>query len=191
MAVLHLMVGLPASGKTTTAGALAEQRRALRLTPDEWMIPLFAHNDAGGKRDVLEGRLITTALEVLGLGCDVVLDFGLWSRQERAALHHLAAVAGAGCRSVYLPVGPEEQWARVQGRRDTVGRLTFAMTREELDGWRLRFEPPDAAELAGGAPEAVLPPTSASWSDWAVQRWPSLRVPPGAHGSRKSSTCRS
>lgn len=53
------MVGLPASGKTTRAKTLAERRRALRLTPDEWMvIPLFAEPEADGERDVLEGRLI-------------------------------------------------------------------------------------------------------------------------------------
>lgn len=33
-------------------------------------------------RDVLEGRLIWLALEVLRLGTNVVLDFGLWSRDE-------------------------------------------------------------------------------------------------------------
>lgn len=176
MAVLHLMVGLPGAGKTTTARALAEEHRALRLTPDEWMIPLFAHNDAGGKRDVLEGRFVTTALQVLRLGVDVVLDFGLWSRDERAALHHLAAGAGARCRSVHLPVEPEVQWQRVQARASTVGRSTFAMTREDLDGWRLRFEPPDAAEAAGGAPAQAVPEGWPSWEAWAVDRWPSLEV---------------
>ncbi|TNM67087.1 ATP-binding protein [Streptomyces sp. NP160] len=176
MATLHLMVGLPGAGKTTTARALAEQHRALRLTPDEWMIPLFDDNDAGGMRDVLEGRFVTTALQLLRLGVDVVLDFGLWSRDERAALHHLAAGAGAGCRSVYLPVGAEEQWRRVQGRAGTVGSSTFAMTRADLDEWRLRFEPPDEAELAGGAPARPLPQGCASWEAWATARWPSLVV---------------
>lgn len=177
MAVLHLMVGLPGSGKTTTATALAERHRALRLTPDEWMIPLFDHHDADGKRDVLEGRLVSTALQVLRLGVDVVLDFGLWSRDERAALHALAAGAGAGCTSVHLTVGPEEQWRRVQGRVSTVGSSTFAMTRADLDRWRRAFEPPDAAELAGGPPEQPLPSGASSWEAWAVRRWPSLVVP--------------
>ena len=38
---------------------------ALRLTPDEWMIPLFGHHDADGKRDVLEGRFVWLALRTL------------------------------------------------------------------------------------------------------------------------------
>ncbi len=53
-----LMVGLPGVGKTTRARQLERQRGALRLTPDEWMIPLFGDSTAGGKRDVLEGRLL-------------------------------------------------------------------------------------------------------------------------------------
>ncbi|NGO75189.1 AAA family ATPase, partial [Streptomyces sp. YC504] len=41
MTTLFLMVGLPGAGKTTKARQLAEEDHALRLTPDEWMIPLF------------------------------------------------------------------------------------------------------------------------------------------------------
>jgi hypothetical protein len=37
----------------------------LRLTPDEWMIPLFDDPQPAGKRDVLEGRLIWLGLEAL------------------------------------------------------------------------------------------------------------------------------
>lgn len=37
---LFLTVGLPGAGKTTRARQLAKEHSALRLTPDEWMIPL-------------------------------------------------------------------------------------------------------------------------------------------------------
>jgi len=81
MATMFLIVGLPGAGKTVRAKSLAAQHAALRLTPDAWMIPLFGEPDAGGKRDVLEGRLIWLALEALRLGTNVVLDFGFWSRR--------------------------------------------------------------------------------------------------------------
>ena len=54
-AVMLLMVGLPGAGKTTRAKELAAASRALRLTPDHWMIPLFGDSMADGKRFVLEG----------------------------------------------------------------------------------------------------------------------------------------
>jgi predicted kinase len=62
---LILMVGLPAAGKTTRARELAATHHALRLTPDHWMIPLFGDSMAGGQRWVLEGRLISVALQAL------------------------------------------------------------------------------------------------------------------------------
>ena len=103
-ATLILMVGLPAAGKTTRAKELAATHQALRLTPDHWMIPLFGDSMAEGKRWVLEGRLISVALQALRLGTSVVLDYGLWGRDERSALRWLARSAGAACQVVYLPV---------------------------------------------------------------------------------------
>jgi hypothetical protein len=38
----------------------------------------------------LEGRLISVALQALRLGTSVVLDYGLWGRDERSALRWLA-----------------------------------------------------------------------------------------------------
>jgi len=110
---LFLMVGLPGAGKTTRAKELAVAHRALRLTPDGWMIALFDGTQPDGKRDLLEGLLITVALQTLRLGTSVVLDFGLWSRDERSALRWLGRSAGAACQVIYLPVDEAVQRARV------------------------------------------------------------------------------
>ncbi|MEU3055896.1 AAA family ATPase [Streptomyces griseus] len=67
MTTLFLMVGLPGAGKTTRARQLAEEHGALRLTPDEWLLPLFGEAEPDGKRDVLEGRMLWLAARVAGL----------------------------------------------------------------------------------------------------------------------------
>ena len=135
-ATLFLMVGLPAAGKTTRAAELAAEHRALRLTPDSWMVPLFGDSLAGGRRFVLEGRLVSVALQALRLGTSVVLDFGLWDRDERSALRWLARSAGASCRVGYLPVDEDVQRTRIAHRQATAPQQTFPMSAAELESWR-------------------------------------------------------
>jgi predicted kinase len=170
-ATLILMVGLPAAGKTTRAEELAVAHRALRLTPDHWMAPLFGDSMAGGKRWVLEGRLISVALQALRRGTSVVLDYGLWGRDERSALRWLARSAGAACQLVYLPVDKDVQLARIAHRQATAPQRTFPMTEADVDAWRRQFQVPDATELAGGAIPA--PPAGwPGWPEWAADHWP-------------------
>jgi predicted kinase len=167
------MVGLPGAGKTTRAKELAVAHRALRLTPDGWMIALFDGTQPDGKRDLLEGLLITVALQTLRLGTSVVLDFGLWGRDERSALRWLGRSAGAACQVVYLPVDEAVQRSRIAHRQATTPHQTFPMTETDLDVWRTQFEEPDAAELGGD--EVPRPPAGwPDWPAWAADRWPSL-----------------
>jgi predicted kinase len=171
-ATMFLMTGLPGAGKTTRARELAAVHRALRLTPDHWMIPLFGDSDAGGKRWVLEGRLISVALQALRVGTGVVLDYGLWGRDERSALRWLARSAGGAGQVVYLPVDKETQLARIAHRQATEPHHTFPMSEADVDAWRRQFQAPDAAELTGG--ELPGPPDGwPGWGEWAVDHWPS------------------
>ena len=172
-ATMLLMVGVAGAGKTTRAKELAAVHRALRLTPDEWMIPLFGEPLADGKRFVLEGRLISVALQALRLGTSVVLDYGLWGRDERAALRWLARSVGAACEVIYLPVDKDVQLARIAYRQVMAPNQTFPMSEADVDQWRDQFQVPDAAELGGDdipAPPAGWP----GWAEWAVHHWPSL-----------------
>jgi predicted kinase len=85
MATLHLMVGLPGSGKTTLARKLETEYSALRLTLDEWHVRLFGsdvHDDSddsdfarhNARHEAVESLLGEAAARVLVLGVDVILD---------------------------------------------------------------------------------------------------------------------
>lgn len=171
---LFVLVGLPGAGKTTAARRLEVEHRALRLSPDEWMQPLFGRSEADGARDVLEGRFVWLAGRALRLGSSVVLDFGLWGRDERSALRHLAAQAGGRYDLVYLPVEEDVQRRRLAARRGEDGRPpegTFEISDEVLAAARRTFQPPDAREMAAtdGGP---VPAGFASWAVWTAERWP-------------------
>jgi hypothetical protein len=137
------------------------------------MISLFDGVQPDGKRDILEGHFIALAIEALRLRLSVVLDFGLWARDERSALRWIAASAGASCEIVYLPVDRELQLSRVRGRWECTPQKTFPMSEAELDAWRTQFEVPDESELSGTSMPSP-PPGDKSWFDWATRRWPSL-----------------
>lgn len=100
------------------------------------MIPLFGESDADNKRDLLEGLFINAGLCALAVGTNVVLDFGLWGRDERSALRSLGACVGAGVEVVYLPIGEATQRQRVQERFLVRPGQTFPITDSDLAQWR-------------------------------------------------------
>jgi predicted kinase len=165
MATLHVIVGLPGAGKTTLARRLETSLPALRLTPDEWMVPLFGEPET--KRDEVEGLLIGIALRGLALGIDAIADFGVWSRDERTCLRHLARDVGASTQLHYLPVEPDEQWQRLSHRDDP---LSFEIDRTAMDRYATLFEPPSANEQAGTDDR----PDDPDWPEWSRIRWPTL-----------------
>lgn len=172
---LFLLVGLPATGKTTIARQLESERRVVRFSPDEWMLPLFGASDPDGERDVLEARFIWTAYRVLLAGADAVLDFGMWSRDERAALRAEADLAGADSHTIFCDLDEDERLTRVRRRRRDEPTTTFVMTDDDHARHRTLFEAPSDAEITGDEPRDPPPPDT-DWLRWAAQRWPSLPV---------------
>lgn len=173
--ILHLTVGLPGVGKTTRARELEQADGALRLTPDEWMAPLFGlrWTEFAGKRDVLEGRLVWVGHQVLRAGTSVILDFGCWSPEERYALRAIADLAGADFQMHYLALPEEERIARATARRLRAPDEIFEMTDEDHARFHGLFSPPTAEELRGG-PLPPPPTPFESWPAWASDRWPTL-----------------
>lgn len=169
---LHLTVGLPGVGKTTLAHRLAAEQRAVRFTPDDWMLPLYGENDPY-RRDVVEGRLLWTTHEVLRGGASVVVDFGCWSAEERWAVRAIAEHAGAAFVMHVLDLPEAERRARIDARWESDPTSTFEMTTEDHDQHVTVYQPPTVEETAA----TILPgppPGHASWLAWAADRWPSL-----------------
>src|SRR5690349_25159373 len=108
-----LIVGLPGAGKTSWARRLEEERKAIRLTPDEWMDALFDASEVDGRRWVLESQMLWgVAARALELGVDVILDYGCWSEEGRDRFRPRAQQLGAGAEIVVLDLPLAILWKR-------------------------------------------------------------------------------
>jgi len=169
---LFLTVGLPGTGKTTAARRIETGQRALRLTKDEWVKALYGHDNPRSAQDVIEGRLLAIGLRALELGNNVVIDFGLWGRDERSALRQAAADLGAVVEMLYFELTPAEQRRRLAQRRAEAPDTTWHMSDEELAEWAAHINIPTPGELDGTEPVGAPPAGFETWGEWRRHRWP-------------------
>jgi len=169
---LFLTVGLPGAGKTTEARRIEKENKALRLTKDEWVKALYGLGNPPSASDVIEGRLIEIGLRALELGINVVIDFGLWGRDERSALRRAAADLGAAVEMRYFEIRPAEQRQRLDRRQAEEPHTTWHMSDDELAAWAAIISIPTPGELDGSEPVDDPPAGFATWDEWRSHRWP-------------------
>lgn len=151
MATLHLMVGLPCSGKTTLARELETTCSALRLTPDEWQLRLFGQDAEDPEHDarhsLIEALLWEVASRALVLGTNVILDYGFWAREEREDYRLRAKQLGASSEVHFLDVPPEELLRRLARRNAERSLTSFYIPEAMMQPWIGFFQKPTPDEL--------------------------------------------
>ena len=156
MATLFLTCGMPGSGKTTLARRIEQEQPALRLTADEWLFELFGppaeppevmRGAPSERRTAVEALQWQVAAAALRRGVDVVLDWGVWTRQERDDYRARAHALGARTVVRLLEVSREEQWRRISARNAALPPGTLAIEEQYLDLWATWFERPTEDEL--------------------------------------------
>lgn len=147
----HLTCGLPCAGKTTLALKLERETGGIRLTTDEWLHRIFGEGvsaeEANVVRERLEAALLDLAMELLAHGVDVVLDYGVWSREERETFRARAAAVGARSELHFLDVPLAELVRRLHERNANLPAGTFRITDDELREYATWLEPPGPDEL--------------------------------------------
>ncbi|GIG39325.1 AAA family ATPase [Cellulomonas phragmiteti] len=169
---LFLMVGLPGTGKTTEARRIETEHGALRLSKDEWIKALYGPANPPAATDVVEGRLIGIALRALELGVCVVLDFGLWSRDERTCLRHAALERGADVAIRHLALDLAEQRRRIDLRQASDPHTTWPISDDDLAAWAAAFQAPVPGEVDGTEALDDPPAGFVTWETWRTHRWP-------------------
>ncbi len=151
MATLHLMVGLPCSGKSTLAQRLEHELPALRLTTDEWHIHLFGQDaeapDHDARHSLIEALLWKIAHRALELGTNVILDFGFWAREEREDYRARAKLLGASSEVHFLNVAEDELLRRLVRRNAQPSPMDFVIPEAMMKPWIALFQEPTPDEL--------------------------------------------
>ena len=157
---LHLMVGLPCSGKTTLARRLEIELDAIRFNADEWQIKLFLQEYDGSEEhdrihNELELMLDEVAFKLLPRGVSVILDYGFWNREQREFYRAKARELGVDFRIHYCDCSTEERLRRLRMRNAELASArergeeanAFTITEQDMRDFEEMFEPPSSEEL--------------------------------------------
>ena len=146
--VLIAFCGLPGSGKTTIAKEIEKTRGAVRINTDEWVAALGVDFFDDAFRAKLQVRLYEHGITLLKLGQSIIVEDGLWRRDERDSYREVAHKLGTAIELHYFDLPFDELWRRLEARNATGAYGTVPITKELLKECWPKFQRPDEAELA-------------------------------------------
>lgn len=129
--------GKVCSGKSTYAQKLRKQYKAVILSVDEITLAMLG-NDVGENLDEYvektEAYLFEKSVEIIETGINVVLDWGLWTKQEREYAREFYRKHNIPCEIHYLDISDEEWYRRIKRRNTDIaaGRTSAYIVDEGL-----------------------------------------------------------
>ena len=149
---LYMLCGLPGSGKSVRAKELEAAGAGVLLNADSWVCLLYPDDAEAAARD--ERKFLVHEVQwelverLLASGVSVILDWGVWSREERDQIRTRGRELGANVHTIFLDEPIEILQERIAERNLDPPPGTFRISAEELDEWAGIFEPPTQDELA-------------------------------------------
>lgn len=149
-AVLHLVCGKIAAGKSTLCAELARRHRAVIIAEDDWLAALFADELASLQDYVrcsakLRSAMAPHVATLLRAGIPVVLDFQANTRSGRAWMKGTADMARADCKLHFLDTSDEVCLERLRIRNKS-GAHPFHVTEQRFHQITRHFEAPCSDE---------------------------------------------
>jgi predicted kinase len=154
MATLHLISGLPCSGKSTYAAALRSGSGAVLFSLDRWLIRTFHRYSLTSVGHVEHTRRVLAcreliwdaASEFLRRSTDVILDDGFFFREHRARHVALGRALSAHTKVHFLDTPLETIVARLRERNANLPPFNFHIDPDSLVGFVGLIEAPASDE---------------------------------------------
>lgn len=123
MSKVIMTCGKICTGKTTYAKKLKEEYKAVILSVDEITLALF-ENGVGDKHDEYvekaEKYLFEKSLEIVGIGVNIILDWGFWQKSEREYARKLYKSNNVEYEFHYIDISDDEWKKRLDKRNRSV-----------------------------------------------------------------------
>lgn len=148
-----MICGKIASGKSTYARELKKKNRAVILSCDEIAFALF-DGDMGVNHDDCTERirsyLLEKSAEIIQAGCDVILDWGFWTKSYRAKVRKFYSDRNIATELHYIDITDETHRMNIEKRNLSVkekGERSYYVDEGLLKKAEGLFEKPESSEI--------------------------------------------
>lgn len=154
MAKVIAVCGKICSGKSYYSKQLKEKINAVILSTDEATSDLI-NNEQGEFYNIFAKRvnnyLAKKAVEIVKAGCNVILDWGFWTKQERREITDYFSKQGIDVEWHYIDID-NERWHQLIYKRnnkfqDGNGGSDFYLDQGLMDKLLSKFEKPSKSEM--------------------------------------------
>lgn len=147
---VYVLCGFIGAGKTTFARKLEASTGAVRITKDEWLIRLIGNDPAIQGYADYDHRICELsrdlAFQLARKGIDVIIDEGVWEKEQRDILRRRSEEVGARAVLYFLDTPVEVMRERVLRRNMNPTNDSFRISADMLDGYVKYWQPPGEDE---------------------------------------------